>query len=205
MSSPGAAPHEARTTNSARSPSRNVFVLTAVGVWLEDGFVATAEQQRARRAAQGARTGVRGRPRSAPHGTRGGYERHFRDGAPPCGLCRYAMASYRARLRSGREVTIDERRRQLLAVEVLRRLEVDPASVLETGRQNLARMVAADRYGHADRLLGRWVDLIDAGADPVARALVDWSEDADELRSAMPFAGVVSEAARQRALAAARS
>ncbi len=115
------------------------------------------------------------------------------------------MASYRARLRSGREVTIDERRRQLLAVEVLRRLEVDPASVLETGRQNLARMVAADRYGHADRLLGRWVDLIDAGADPVARALVDWSEDADELRSAMPFAGVVSEAARQRALAAARS
>jgi hypothetical protein len=114
------------------------------------------------------------------------------------------MASYQARRRSGRPVTTDERRRPLLAVEVLRRLEADPTAVIEAGRQNLARTRAADRYGHATPLLEQWADLLEAGPEAVARVLVDWSEDADELRVVMPFAGVVDEAARQRALSAAR-
>lgn len=72
-----------------------------------------------------------------------------------------------------REVTVDERRRQLLAVEVLRRLELLPADVLKAARQNLATMTAADPFGHADLLLGRWSKLVDSGAEAVATVLVD--------------------------------
>ena len=98
----------------------------------------------------------------------------------------------------------DKRRRLLLAVKVLRQLDADPQTVLDKARANLAVMAAADPYHHAAHHLNAWSDLLDAGAGAVALALVDWSEPADELRSTMPFAGVLNEDARRAVLAASR-
>ena len=170
----------------------------------EDTDMATADQQRRRRKADGARVGRVGRPVTAPHGTLAAYQRHLRSSSPSCERCRRAVASYRARLRTGRRPTVDERRRLLLAVEVLRQLEADPQTVLAKARANLAVMAAADTYHHAAHHLNTWSDLLDEGAGAVALALVDWSEPADELRSTMPFAGVLNEDARRAVLAAAR-
>lgn len=56
--------------------------------------MSSADYQRRWRALHGARTGVRGRPVTAEHGTLAGYRRHRRDGEQPCAPCRRANAEH---------------------------------------------------------------------------------------------------------------
>ena len=60
--------------------------------------MSTAEQSRAWRAKNGARTGVIGRPPSQPCGTEAAFKRHKRRGETPCAACVAANRAHQARM-----------------------------------------------------------------------------------------------------------
>ncbi|GAA0450722.1 transcriptional regulator [Paractinoplanes deccanensis] len=83
---------------------------------------------------------------------------------------------------------------------VAAKLAADPAAVLAAAAINLRRLRDLHPAGPEWMWLDRWDVLLDAGVSTVIDALTSPADYAVRLRSASPFAGVLSEAERRAAL-----
>jgi hypothetical protein len=83
---------------------------------------------------------------------------------------------------------------RLVAVKLLE----DPGPVRRKARQNLSRMRAVDVSARSSRYFDQWHALLDGDEHDLISTLVDPSERARDLRQASPFAGVLTEAERER-------
>ena len=99
--------------------------------------------------------------------------------------------------------TRDQRQSLWLHAAVAGRVARDPQRTLQKALANLRHIEAA--HGTRTPWLARWERLIDAGPEPVIRALVADSPEARELRQNSPFAGVLTDRERAQILAAFRS
>jgi excisionase family DNA binding protein len=99
--------------------------------------------------------------------------------------------------------TREERKSLWLHAAVAGRVAVNPRRTLAKARSNLARMVVA--HAAPSPWLGRWEQVLDAGAERVLRTLAADTPEAAELRQNSPFAGVLTDRQRSHALAAFRS
>jgi excisionase family DNA binding protein len=102
------------------------------------------------------------------------------------------------------DLTMEQLRSLWLHQVVAGRLVTDPDRTLRRARANLRALKAAHPRGVAARWLSEWERLLEAPTEEVLEALTSRSEKACELRQNSPFAGVVTERERQRALASFR-
>ena len=79
------------------------------------------------------------------------------------------------------------------------RLLQDPPSTLKKARGNLAKLRSADR-GNSTRWLDEWDDLLDQSSDEIATAMLARTQHAIDLRQMTPFAGVLTDTERRKAL-----
>lgn len=80
-------------------------------------------------------------------------------------------------------------------------LMLDPGTVIEHARQNIATWLPQHRGdGVAARYLRRWQQVLDDGIDAIVAVLTGVDERSSELRQNSPFAGVLSDDERRRAL-----
>lgn len=80
------------------------------------------------------------------------------------------------------------------------RLVLDPDRVIAKAKANLARLQSIHRRGRVTASLAEWGRILDQGVDAVFETLTSRSPRAAELRQNSPFAGVLPEATRRRAL-----
>jgi DNA binding domain, excisionase family len=106
-------------------------------------------------------------------------------------------------LRMGGGPTRDERQSMWLHTAVAGRVVKDPERSLAKARANISRMRAAHRAPAT--WLDAWERVIEAGAQAVVRALVADTPESVELRQNSPFAGVLTDVERRKALAAFRA
>lgn len=99
--------------------------------------------------------------------------------------------------------TRDDRQSLWLHTVVAGRVAKEPSAALAKARATLRRIGRA--HGRVSPWLSRWQQIIDAGPEAVLRALVADTADGRELRQNSPFAGVLTERERARALDAFRS
>ncbi len=106
-------------------------------------------------------------------------------------------------LRTAGVPTRDDRQSRWLHTAVAGRVVKDPAAALAKARRNLSTIRAA----HLAPVpwLDVWEQVIDAGAEAVVRALVADTAESAELRQNSPFAGVLTDAERRKALATFRA
>ena len=83
--------------------------------------------------------------------------------------------------------------------QIAARLLQDPATTLEKARFNLTRLRSADR-GHGARWLDEWDALLDRPTDQIVTAMLARTQQGIDLRQMTPFAGVLSDAERRKAL-----
>jgi excisionase family DNA binding protein len=102
-------------------------------------------------------------------------------------------------------LTRDQERSLWLHHAVAGRLIVEPDAVLDTARRNIETMLRAHPTGGVRERIRQWQALIDAGLDDVLDVLTSRAGRAVELRQNSPFAGVLPEPNRQRALDAFRT
>jgi excisionase family DNA binding protein len=98
--------------------------------------------------------------------------------------------------------TRDQRRSRWLHAAVAGRLAQDPERVVERARGNLRRLQAT--HARRNPWLARWARLLAGDPEAILAVLTDDSAEARELRQNSPFAGVLTEPERSRALAAFR-
>lgn len=79
------------------------------------------------------------------------------------------------------------------------RLRPDPASTLKKARGNLAKLREADR-GNAAHWLDEWDGLLDRSTDEIVTALLARTQQGIHLRQMTPFAGVLTDTERGKAL-----
>jgi hypothetical protein len=79
--------------------------------------------------------------------------------------------------------------------EIARRLREDPG-LLDEARARAERWAAS--AGRSAHLAARWRQLLDRGIASVLEVLEDPGEEAEELRHASPFAGMIDPRARWR-------
>lgn len=79
------------------------------------------------------------------------------------------------------------------------RLLQDPIPTLKKARHNLARLRSADQ-GHSARWLDEWDGLLDRPTDEIVTAMLARTQDGIDLRQMTPFAGVLTDAERRKAL-----
>lgn len=94
-------------------------------------------------------------------------------------------------------MTREDRRSLALHQAIARRLERDPAAVLERARQTLARMQAV--VSGYSQFIREWSILLDRPLTALLEVLTDPSPWARELRHVTPFAGVLSTGERVEA------
>ncbi len=99
--------------------------------------------------------------------------------------------------------TRDQRKSLWLHTAVAGRVVKDPDGSLKRARANIARMRAAHRGPLP--WLDDWERLIGQGPETVVETLVANTPEATELRQNSPFAGVLSEVERRKALTSFRS
>jgi excisionase family DNA binding protein len=97
----------------------------------------------------------------------------------------------------------DARQSLWLHRAVAGRVVTEPATSLAKARKNLQTMRSANPS--SSHWLGDWERILDRGPEEVARMLTAESPEAVELRQNSPFAGVLSDRARRRALSAFRA
>jgi len=97
----------------------------------------------------------------------------------------------------------DARQSLWLHRAVAGRLVTEPDASLARARRNLRVMESANRP--RSPWLSQWERILDHGPEEVARILTSESPEAVELRQNSPFAGVLSEPGRRRALSAFRT
>ncbi|MCO8129306.1 helix-turn-helix domain-containing protein [Acidimicrobiia bacterium EGI L10123] len=100
--------------------------------------------------------------------------------------------------------TRDQRRSLYLAFAVAGKVAADPSRAAEVGRRNIAKMRPVARGG-AHALLDEWQRLLDGPVGELLVRLVDPSPHGRDMRQMTPFAGLLSEDERLRALAAWRA
>jgi excisionase family DNA binding protein len=108
-------------------------------------------------------------------------------------------------LRGEPGATRDQQRSRWLHRVVAGKLALDPERVLATARRNLARLRAAHPRGAVTADFDEWAALLDGPLDTLLDVLVSPSARAAELRQNSPFAGVLTERERAKALAAFRA
>jgi hypothetical protein len=103
-----------------------------------------------------------------------------------------------ARLDTPRWTRVEEKS---LAVHrlIAARLLQDPAPTLNKARGNLAKLRSADR-GNSARRLDQWDGLLDRPTDEIVTAMLARTQDGIDLRQMTPFAGVLTDAERRKAL-----
>jgi transcriptional regulator with XRE-family HTH domain len=79
------------------------------------------------------------------------------------------------------------------------RLLQDPAPTLKKAQDNLAKLRNADR-GNSTRWLDAWDDLLDRSIDEIVTAMLARTQQGIDLRQMTPFAGVLTDAERRKAL-----
>src|SRR6056297_371536 len=85
--------------------------------------------------------------------------------------------------------------RRLIAARLLS----NPSSVLEKARSNLASLRRSDR-GNAARLLEEWAAILDQPLDAIVTAMLARTQHGIDLRQMTPFAGVLTDDERRKAL-----
>lgn len=140
-----------------------------------------------------------------PCGTAASYKRHLRHGEKPCEACLRAAAEDKRWRRARTVVTRQDLNSLALGRAVAARLAADPEAVITKGKENLARMRAADPLGHASELLDAWASLLAGPPAAVARVLTSLDPRSDQLRKNGPFAGVLTPQERRRVLTIAGS
>lgn len=108
-----------------------------------------------------------------------------------------------AALRVGRRPSRDERQSIWLHAAVAGRVVGDPNETLAKARANLSKMRAAHRTPVP--WLDAWERLLGAGPQAVVKALVADTPESAELRQNSPFAGVLTDLERRKALTAFRA
>lgn len=101
-------------------------------------------------------------------------------------------------------LTRDQRRSLWLAYSVAAQVVDDPERALGAARENLVRMRQAAR-GQATRWLDEWERILDGPVEDVLDSLTSRSPKGRELRQNSPFAGLLTEDERDRALNAWRT
>lgn len=84
------------------------------------------------------------------------------------------------------------------------KLALNPDAVLRRARRNLARLREVHSRGNVQMQFDRWQTLLDGPIDSLLDFLVSRSPKAVEMRQNSPFAGVLTEAERTKALKAFR-
>lgn len=84
------------------------------------------------------------------------------------------------------------------------KLALNPAVVLGRAKRNLARLREVHPQGSVQKQFDRWQGLLDGPIDSLLDFLVSRSPEAAEMRQNSPFAGVLTEQERTRALKAFR-
>lgn len=102
-------------------------------------------------------------------------------------------------------LTRDQRRSLWLHRAVAGKLAVDPERVRRTARHNLARMRSVHPRGRVLDDFDAWEALLDGPPGRLFDVLASTSPRAAELRQNTPFAGVLTERERAKALAAFRT
>jgi excisionase family DNA binding protein len=101
-------------------------------------------------------------------------------------------------------LTRDQQRSLWLHRAVAGKLALDPGRVRGRARRNLGRMRAAHPRGRVRDDFDTWEALLDGPLDRLFEVLASTSPQAVELRQNTPFAGVLTEKERARALGAFR-
>jgi excisionase family DNA binding protein len=107
-------------------------------------------------------------------------------------------------LRGVPALTRDQRRSLWLHRVVAGKVAADPARTVATARRNLARLRAAHPRGRVTAAFDQWEALLDGPVESLLDLLVTPLPHAVELRQNSPFAGVLTERERLRALDAFR-
>ena len=108
-------------------------------------------------------------------------------------------------LRGGSAVTRDQQRSLWLHRAVAGKVAIDPVRTIATARRNLARLRAEHPRGPVVSDFDEWEALLDGPLETLLDTLVSSSPRAVELRQNSPFAGVLTERERGKALAAFRA
>ncbi len=90
----------------------------------------------------------------------------------------------------------DQRRRLWLHVGAAGELVHQPARSMARALANLA--VVERDLGARTRATGRWLDLLAAGPEAILHAMLEQSDEADRLRQASPWLGLLGAADRRR-------
>jgi hypothetical protein len=84
-------------------------------------------------------------------------------------------------------------------------LALDPPHVLRKARRNLLRMRQAHTQGRVQADFDAWQELLDGPLEKLFAVLLSTSPVAIQLRQNTPFAGVLTQAERAKALSAFRA
>ncbi|GAA1681686.1 transcriptional regulator [Citricoccus zhacaiensis] len=99
------------------------------------------------------------------------------------------------------QLTRNQERSLWLHRAVLGALMMEPAVVLQSARDNIARWKCAHRPdGKSVHYLDQWSAVIEGGVDQVAAVLTGTDELSCELRQNSPFASVLTDEQRQQVL-----
>ena len=98
-------------------------------------------------------------------------------------------------------LTRDQKRSLWLGHAIAGKFVLDPPGVLSKAQRNLAHLKRVHSGGASSRWLAEWEKLLDGPVEGVLEALTSRTPRARELRQNSPFAGVLSEQERHRALA----
>ena len=108
-------------------------------------------------------------------------------------------------LRGTPAVPRDQQRSLWLHRAVAGKVAIDPVRTLATARRNLARLRAEHPRGAIVADFDTWESLLDGPVEALLDTLVSPSPHAVDLRQNSPFAGVLTERERAKALAAFRA
>lgn len=97
-------------------------------------------------------------------------------------------------------LTRDQVRSLWLGYATAAKVVADPSRALSKARRNLERTRRTHRRGGAQRWFDEWAELLDGPVDDVLEVLASRSPRSRELRQNSPFAGVLSQAERERVL-----
>ncbi len=94
--------------------------------------------------------------------------------------------------------TLNRKDRRSLALHCLvaAALLTEPDRVRAKARANLVTIRTANSDGSADTLLNEWAELLEGRDEDLVGVLVGLDEHARDLRNVTPFAGVISQEAR---------
>lgn len=99
-------------------------------------------------------------------------------------------------------LTRDQRRSLWLAAAIAGKVATNPELAVDVAHKNLALMRSRNPRGMTVRWLDRWDDLLHGPLDRVLTTLTSPAPHAREMRQNNPFAGLLTEEERNRALEA---